>query len=58
MTNWMPTENALPEKNRAIWWISPGGEQVLGKFLGGTVWMPENSSCYVYYRPTYWKYSE
>jgi len=58
--NWTATESSLPEKGRKIDWISPGGDQVNGgTFGGGAVWfLPGPNPMYVYYRPTYWRYSQ
>ena len=55
--NYMRTDRKLPAKNAAVEWISPSGEVVRGKYLGGVVWLPEGSSMYVYYTPEFWKLS-
>lgn len=44
-----------PPKNVLIEWITPSGQLVRGKYCGGAVWMPEGSSTYGYYTPTYWR---
>lgn len=53
--NWIPVACERPPVNRRIEWISPSGEVVIGKYLGGVIWMPEGSSVYVYYTPIYWR---
>ena len=52
---WTRTDSQLPPKGTLIDWISPSGIQDRGRFLGGIVWLPENSSMYVYYRPERWR---
>lgn len=44
-----------PPRNVPIEWITPSGEAVRGKWLGGMIWMPENSDMYVYYTPLSWR---
>jgi hypothetical protein len=44
-----------PPKYVLIEWITPSGQIVRGKWLGGIVWMPEGSSTYVYYQPISWR---
>lgn len=53
--SWIPTAQRLPEKNQKVEWISPGGLQDRGTFLGGLIWMPEGSTMYVYYTPVMWR---
>ena len=50
------TESDRPEKGKPIEWISPNGEVVRGKYIGGAVWMPEGSNMYVYYTLIMWRY--
>lgn len=48
----------MPPKDALIDWITPGGEIVRGRWLGGAVWMPEGSSMYVlyvHYKPLSWR---
>lgn len=53
---WTPVSaGMMPAKGVLIRWLSPGGDVLIGRYLGGIVWMPEGSSAYVYYTPTYWQ---
>ncbi len=56
-SRWTRTSDRLPDKQRDIIWISPGGIQSRGQYLGGAVWMPEGSDCYVCYTPEFWQYA-
>jgi hypothetical protein len=48
-------KDAYPPKNVLIEWITPSGQMQRGRWLGGMVWMPENSPMYVYYTPISWR---
>jgi hypothetical protein len=52
---WIPYGERLPEKNQMVEWLTPSGEIVRGKYLGGVIWMPEGSGMYIYYTPTNWR---
>lgn len=53
--SWVKCSDRLPSKGHKIEWISPSYEIVKGNFIGGCVWMPDGSNCYVYYLPLAWR---
>ena len=51
---WFDPVYNMPEKNKPIVWLSPSGEEQVGKFLG--VWLLDDGA-YVYYTPKMWRYA-
>lgn len=58
-TEWIPYDQRKPERGSAVDWIAPDGRVVIGgRYHGGVVWFPPNSEMYIYYTPTFWRYSQ
>ena len=56
--NWTRTDRELPREGSKVVWISPGGIEEHGTYIGGAVWMPDGSDVYVYYTPEFWRYAQ
>lgn len=51
---WNFTENSMPENDRAVTWVEPGGKEVEGTYKNGLWFLLDGT--YIYFTPKMWKY--